>query len=414
MSNLTELNKLIIFRNILNDTILNRLLDSAVNDAPSISYQITHELLTKAEQLQLQGNALKSYLMYLILNDENIFSTTVETTGGAIGESLFKAVVHDISILQDVLKSDLRCLTNEFLEDFHPTHCTITSKIEEMTNYFLDNTGSCPAEKIFKKLVDYYTRFGHGEMAQYAAFRWSEDGVLVGVKHYDQIRLEDIIGYDRQKETLIRNTEAFLANKPANNVLLVGARGTGKSSSVKALVNRYFTDGLRLVEIAKHQIKYLHELMSSLRNRGKKFILFLDDLSFEDYEVEYKYLKSVLDGGVESKPANVIIIATSNRRHLVRELWNDRSENNSDIHRNDTINEKISLSDRFGITLTYLQPNQEEYLTIVEEMAKKHNIALCPAQLRSEAIKWELSHSGRSGRTAQQFISYILGNVKTG
>ncbi|MPN56567.1 hypothetical protein SDC9_204257 [bioreactor metagenome] len=154
--------------------------------------------------------------------------------------------------------------------------------------------------------------------------------------------------------------------------------------------------------------------MNSLRSRGKKFILFLDDLSFEDYEVEYKYLKSVLDGGVESKPANVIIIATSNRRHLVRELWNDRSENNSDIHRNDTINEKISLSDRFGITLTYLQPNQDEYLNIVEEMAKKYNVDLCPAQLRSEAIKWELSHSGRSGRTARQFISYILGSAKTG
>lgn len=414
MPNLTELNKLIVFRGILNDPILEKLLIPSANGSSPLTYQIIHELLTKAEQLQLRGSALKSYLLHLVLNDENILSTTIETVGGTVGESLFKAAVHDISILKDVLKSDFSRLSNDILDNFRPTYCSHTSKIDEVTNYFFDNNCNYTPEQVFKKLADYYIRYGHGEMAQYAAFRWSEEAGLIGVKHYDQIKLEDIIGYDRQKETLIRNTEAFLNNKPANNVLLVGARGTGKSSSVKALVNRYFTDGLRLVEIAKHQIKHLHELMNSLRSRGKKFILFLDDLSFEDYEVEYKYLKSVLDGGVESKPANVIIIATSNRRHLVRELWNDRSETNSDIHRNDTINEKISLSDRFGITLTYLQPNQDEYLTIVEEMAKKHNIVLCPTQLRAEAIKWELSHSGRSGRTAQQFISYILGSAKTG
>ncbi|MDD4601145.1 hypothetical protein SDC9_13745 [bioreactor metagenome] len=408
---LTELNKLIVYRDILKDPIIKRLLEPSSNNYCQIQYQIIYELLAQAEQLSLEGNVLKGYLLSLVLNDENIFCTTIENTNGKVGQSLLAAVAHDLAILKDIINSDLgTVLDHSILNNFRPTYDSQDIRLSDLTKLFTDSAYT--SEQLVEKLVQHYNRYGHGVMAQYAAFRWSDGYGLTGVKHYDQIKLEDIIGYDRQKEALIKNTEAFLNNQPANNVLLVGARGTGKSSSVKALVNRYFSDGLRLIEIAKHQLKNLHEIMSILRNHGKKFILYLDDLSFEDYEVEYKYLKSVLDGGVESKPPNVMIIATSNRRHIVRELWNERGENNSEIHRNDAINEKISLSDRFGITLTYLQPNQDEYLKIVEELAKKQGLTICPTLLRTEALKWELSHSGRSGRTAQQFISYLLGSSR--
>ena len=247
-------------------------------------------------------------------------------------------------------------------------------------------------------------------MARYTVFRWDLDLGLVPVRHPDRIQMDDLIGYERQKAVLTQNTEAFVAGRPANNVLLVGSRGTGKSSSVKALLNQYADIGLRLVEITKHDLRHLSSIMQALRERGKKFILFMDDLSFEEFEIEYRHLKSMMEGGVETKPDNVLIYATSNRRHLIKETWTDRTGANADdIHSWDTINEKISLSDRFGITLTFAPPNQDEYLRIVESMARKRNICLPSAELRAEAIKWETAHSGRSGRIAQQFIAHLEG-----
>ena len=207
------------------------------------------------------------------------------------------------------------------------------------------------------------------------------------------------------------NTQAFVEGRPCNNALLVGARGTGKSSSVKALVNQFYKQGLRLVEVSKHDQKDLYNVLKSLRTSGKRFIVFLDDLSFEENESEYKYLKSILEGGVETKPDNVLIYATSNRQHLIRETWNDRSGNSDDLHKFDTVNEKLSLADRFGLTVTFLAPNQEEYMTIIEELAKRHDVDLSSTELRAMALKWEMTRSGRSGRAARQFISHILGSA---
>ena len=220
-----------------------------------------------------------------------------------------------------------------------------------------------------------------------------------------------LIGYENQKEKLIKNTEAFLKNKPANNVLLYGDSGTGKSSSIKALLNRYATEGLRLIELAKYQMKELPKILEVLKDRGLYFIIFMDDLSFEDFETDYKYMKAIIEGGVEVKPNNVLFYATSNRRHLIKEKWSDRDQESGEIHLSDAIQEKISLASRFGITISYESPQQKGYLRIVKELAKQNNITLPVEELKERAIQWEMWNNGRSGRTAQQFIDYLLGEL---
>ena len=220
--------------------------------------------------------------------------------------------------------------------------------------------------------------------------------------------MKNLIGYQRQKEQLIQNTRAFVQGKPANHVLLVGARGTGKSSAVKALVTEYEDNGLRLVQVMKEQLRKLPEIMNTLRNyAGRKFILFLDDISFEDSDAEFKAVKSAIEGGVSSCPPNVRLYATSNRRHLVRETWRDREQD--ELYRDDSINETISLSDRFGLVVHYHTPDQDEYLAIIDHMLMQKGIHLSPEELRIAGLRWEMTHSGRSGRTAQQFVAHYLG-----
>lgn len=221
--------------------------------------------------------------------------------------------------------------------------------------------------------------------------------------------LSDLVGYEIQKKKLVENTEAFVKGKRANNVLLFGDSGTGKSTSIKAIVNQYYDDGLRMIEIYKHQFQYLSTVIADIKNRNYKFIIYMDDLSFEEFEIEYKYLKAVIEGGVETRPDNILIYATSNRRHLIKENWNDRNDqdNNNDKHHSDTVEEKLSLVNRFGVTISYEKPNQKEYFNIVINLAKRAGIIMSEEELTREANKWELSHGGISGRTAQQFVDYL-------
>lgn len=405
-----SLESLLIYRNLLNDQILSTLCTAYThNDLGPIRSQVCSELIQKAELLGLDGNIIKNYILYLLARDENVFSIMAEKNGSVIGSSLYKAVLQDITLLNDFLTNDFSALLQtEMLADYKPTNKIASQALSSLRKYFDPDSSYTPAE-IVKQLAQHYSQYGYGKMIDYAAFRWNLEDGLTGIAGNDPITLDDIIGYEKQKTVLIQNTEAFLQNKPCNNVLLTGARGTGKSSSVKALANRYYENGLRLVEIPKYELRNLHKAINSLRSFGKKFILFLDDLSFEEFEADYKCLKSVLEGGVEAKPDNILIYATSNRRHLIRENWNDRSEQDDDMHRFDTVNEKISLSDRFGITLTYFTPSQEEYFKIVEGIALKSNINLDAAMLKTEALKWEMSHSGRSGRAARQLVSHIMG-----
>lgn len=411
-NNQFTLNTLLVYRNILSDNIIKKLhLLLEKNSPHSLYYELYSELLIKAEQLHLEGNLLKNYIIYLILKDENIFSKTAEQSNGKLdlNSSLYQAALHDIKIIKDFIANSLFSLAGkdhlEFILNFVPTNKT-AANTPVVYNYFVGTT--YPPEQLVQELMNYYASFSSGIMSDYMTFRWNNDAGLIGIKNYDTIRMQDITGYEHQKEILVQNTLAFINNKPANNVLLIGSPGTGKSSSVKALINESFAKNLRLIEVSKLELKSLSTLMATLRNHSQKFIIFLDDLSFEEFEIEYKYLKSIIDGGVEVTPTNVLIYATSNRMHLIKETWDDRKGNTDDVHRFDTVNEKLSLSDRFGITLTYLSPNQIEYLTIVEQLSIKHNIELPLELLKAEALKWERQHNGRSGRTGQQFINHLL------
>lgn len=389
---------LLTCRNLLSDEIFNN----------TNKFETSAKLIERAENLGLSGNILKSYLIYKLAHEANLVSETVEMNGGKIGESLYNAFKHDIEILFDILNTNSNL--EELLKNYKPTvinktesFCELQEKLEDLRD----------AEEIARVFIEHYKKYGYGDIAAYRAFKWdSENKSLTGIKHFEKIRLEDLIGYVHQKELITKNTLAFLENKPANNVLLVGARGTGKSSGVKALVNEYYSQGLRLVQITKPQLKNLPEIMETLRKfASKHFIIFLDDLSFEETENEYKYLKSSIEGGVESRPENVLIYATSNRRHLIHETWRDRSDSQDDLYRDDSVNETISLSDRFGLIINYYAPTQTEYLEIIRHMLKKKNIALDDETLRIEGLRWEMSHSGRNGRTAQQFVNFYLGQL---
>ena len=223
------------------------------------------------------------------------------------------------------------------------------------------------------------------------------------------MHLDDLVGYERQKKKLVDNTLSFVNGQAANNCLLFGDAGTGKSSSIKAIMNEFYSKGLRLIEVYKHQFKDLPKIISQIKSRNYKFIIYMDDLSFEEFEIEYKYLKAVIEGGLETKPDNVLIYATSNRRHLIKESFDDVKDYKPELHSSDTVQEKLSLVARFGVTIYYGAPEKQEYDDIVINLAKKNGIEMDTDELLLEAGRWELNNGGRRGRCAQQFIIYLLG-----
>lgn len=384
--------------------VCRHLLDEEIFGGTADRFEISARLIEKAENLGLSGNLYRSYLIYLLAHEPNLVATSIEMHGGTIGESLREVFKHDIEILLPILRGELFG-DLKILNIYKPT---VENKNEAYNELIRRLERVNDAAEITYTFIEHYKRYGYGDIATYRAFRW--DGKLIGVRHFEKIQLDDLIGYAHQKELLTGNTSAFVSGKPANNVLLVGARGTGKSSSVKALVNEYYSKGLRLLQITKPQLKFLPEIMDALRKfLSKRFIIFLDDLSFDESETEYKYLKSAIEGGVESRPENVLIYATSNRRHLIRETWRDRSEEQEELYREDSANETISLSDRFGLIVHYYAPTQAEYLEIIRNMLKRQGVELDEELLRLEGLRWEMSHSGRNGRTAQQFVNYYLG-----
>jgi predicted AAA+ superfamily ATPase len=255
-------------------------------------------------------------------------------------------------------------------------------------------------------LARYYRSFGAGYFEGYDAFRWT--GELRGVGFADPVAMDDLIGCESQKKVLIENTEFLLAGLPSNNMLLYGDSGTGKSSSIKALLNMYKDRGLKLIDVPKEHLEALPDILEYVGGRGLKFIIFIDDLSFEENEVGYKAFKSVMEGSVGARAANTIICVTSNRRNIVKEVWKDR-ENEEDIHLRDNLQEKRSLADRFGLIIVYVAPMKREYLEIVLALAKKSGLDMDEEYLKEQALVWEIRHGGRSGRTARQFIDYMIG-----
>ena len=387
---------MIVLKNILEDDVFRAL--SKTHILTEDYLRATQLLIEHAETYGLRGNLTRAWFIYLIAHEPNLVSVTMERARGKIGDSLRNYFIRDLEKMMSHGSS--------VVNDYKPTierETPAKLELESLLQYA--NT----AEQIADAFIEYYRRFGYGDIADYRAFKWS-DGKLRGIEHFDNQSFDDLIGYRHQKEQLIENTEAFLDDRGANNVLLVGARGTGKSSSVKALVNRYFDRSLRLVQLTKPQLAELPTVMDTLRQfASRKFIVFLDDLSFEESEDEYKYLKSAMEGGVETRPENVLICATSNRRHLIRESWRDRSDGQEELYKQDSVNETISLSDRFGLIIHYAAPNQDEYLAIIRHMLGKNGVILDDEQLRIKGLRWEMTHSGRNGRTAQQFVTHYLG-----
>ena len=391
--------ELITCRHILDDRIVRNLeYDELSNNSLAL-------LVEQAEKLGFSGNLIKSHIINLLIRKPNLVSETIEKQGGIIGDSLKSIFVNDMKILLPILSGEAEYLNSDFVKDYKPTKIKSATSFNELEK--LLSEASTP-ESIAEIFINYYRRYGYGDIADYRAFRWNDK--LTGIRNFENIHLDDLIGYQHQKDLLTANTEAFVSNKPANNVLLVGARGTGKSSSVKALVNEYYDRSLRLLQITKPQLLNLPDIMEALRQfASKRFIIFLDDLSFEESDPEYKYLKSAIEGGVESRPENVLIYATSNRRHLIRETWRDRVDGQDELYRDDSVNETISLSDRFGLIIHYYAPTQAEYLAIIRHMLNKQGIEMSDENLRIEGLRWEMTHSGRNGRTAQQFVTNYLG-----
>ena len=359
------------------------------------------------------------------MTNENSFTLTAERVGASNG-SVNDFARHDFEIFRQLFNFDFGPLEKDLGIHCFTTICNYKSIPKNEKNYY--RTISEKVQALSKKLeaaavgdfftiiTDFYKHYGVGMFGLNRAFHIRNitgEVEFLPINNADKIVLSDLIGYEIQKKALIDNTEAFLAGKPANNCLLYGDAGTGKSSCVKALINEYYDSGLRMIEIYKYQFKDLSAIISAIKTRNYRFIIYMDDLSFEENEIEYKFLKAVIEGGVESRPDNVLIYATSNRRHLIKETWSDRNdmEYENDIHRSDTMEEKLSLAARFGVSINFNAPNKKEYNHIVTELAKKQlGRKINEEELLSLANKWELRHGGTSGRTAQQFINSLSGD----
>lgn len=369
-------------------------------------------------------NLWQCYLTWVLMTNQNAFALTCERVGSREG-SVNHFAQNDFAVFHRLFHYDFSKLEEDLGIDCFTTICRYQAIPKKERMYNRDAScqvrtlrraldAAADGEEMGRLVTDYYRHYGVGMFAMSRAFRiqHGEDGVeFLPISNIDGVMLDDLLGYERQKQELRRNTEAFLEGKHANNVLLYGDAGTGKSTSVKALINEYYDRGLRMIEIYKHQFGDLSAVQAQIKNRNYRFIIFIDDLSFEENEVEYKFLKAVIEGGVETRPDNVLIYATSNRRHLIRETWNDRTdmEHNGDIHRSDTVEEKLSLASRFGVAINYNAPTPKEYQAIVRTLAARQGIAMDEKQLLALANTWEVRHGGFSGRVAQQFVHYLEG-----
>ncbi len=385
-------------------------------------YRCLHELFELAGNLGFHGNLWHCYLANFLVNRENSYSRACEMRG-AIQGSVNEAALHDIAIFKELYDYDFAPMA-EFLQvpelamienytassqESKVYNRRICARICELAEHFCDNR--TPRE-MKDTLTEFYREYGVGKFGLHKSFRVERDekGVQVTpILNIAHVRLDDLVGYEIPKRKLIDNTEAFVSGRRANNCLLFGDAGTGKSSCIKAIANAYYERGLRIIEIYKHQFQALNDVIAQIKNRNYKFIIYMDDLSFEDFEIEYKYLKAVIEGGLEKKPENVLIYATSNRRHLIRENFSDREEIREDMHTGDTVQEKLSLVSRFGVTIYFGAPNKKEFQGIVTALARRAGIDMPEEELLLEANKWELSHGGLSGRTAQQFVDYLQG-----
>ena len=375
----TDLRNLVVCRDLLEDPVIQKIIElvefrekypssPAKNRMESfLQSEVAALLIQQAEKLGISGNLLPAYIVHLLAEGGNVAARTIEAVG-SYGKGLLDSLGDDMILLLPYLKVKTTVVIgrdNPFLNNYHP------AKKEQ--NLFETNLLQRLVEmktitSAARHLLRHYEKWGSGMMARYTAFRVGAGGTLIGIADFPVFNWDDLLGYEDQKYKLLTNTQNFMEGRPANNVLLTGARGTGKSTGVKALAAMFAADGLRLIQIGRDQLELVAPVLEKLNEiRSKKFILFFDDLSFDEGESGYKYLKSAIDGSVTAQPDNVLIYATSNRRHLLKETWSDRNDAlEAEVYRQDSANESISLSDRFGLILHYSTPSQEEYLQIID------------------------------------------------
>ena len=392
-------------------------------DTRALFYACIHRLIELAGSYGFHGNLWHCYLANLLVNNENSYSCGCEIRGAVEG-SINQAALHDIMIFKEFYDYDfdpvmMSLNVPEFAmvqkyqssrQESKVYNTRICARICELAEHFQEDH---TAEEMKDTLTQFYKEYGVGKFGLHKSFRLErdEEGLhIVPILNIAHVHLDDLVGYEIPKRKLIDNTESFVNGKKANNCLLFGDAGTGKSSSIKAIANEYYERGLRIIEVYKHQFRDLNDCISQIKNRNYKFIIYMDDLSFEEFETEYKYLKAVIEGGLERKPENVLIYATSNRRHLIRENYSDKEDIREDMHTGDTVQEKLSLAARFGVTIYFGSPDKKQFQQIVSVLAKRHGVQMKQEQLLAEANKWELAHGGLSGRCAQQFIDYLLGS----
>ncbi len=428
-----EISKLILYGSMPEDEILMKLSgifrafeEKTKDNATLIAeiYEQTKRILEVATDYAFDENLWHNYLTFLLITNENPFSITCEKMGARDGASVNTFVKNDYEVFRKLFNFDfapieealgIQCFS--ILQNY-----TAIGKPELMYNKNVSEKvralskkleGAKDTDAFFAAVTDFYRDYGVGMFGLNKAFRIRTEGegtVIYPINNMEVVTLDDLVGYELQKKKLIDNTEAFCKGLPANNVLLFGDSGTGKSTSIKAIVNQYYDKGLRMIEIYKYQFRYLSEVIAQIKNRNYRFIIYMDDLSFEEDETEYKFLKAVIEGGVETRPENILIYATSNRRHLINETWKDRRdvEMNQGIHHSDTMEEKLSLVHRFGLTIGYTKPTKKEFNHIVTELVQRAGLNLSEEELLAEANKFEMMYGGVSGRTAQQFVNYVL------
>ena len=420
---------LVLFRDVLDDSVgqawntLVRLLlraNAAVNIAVNTTAntdEIDAILIAYGEwmgALADRGMGWQEHLRDRILSADNQFARQA-----AMGEDV-------VPMVMDVARLDLRVLQRVYsvvCEDVADWVRELVPEVNDLPVWYDDvQVGDAPNDPFLKwfevndwgdygvQLASWYHRMGIGEFVRFRAFRY-ENKQLIGLETPDPVVLEELVGYGWQQDALIKNTAALMAGLPALHVLLYGSRGSGKSSLVKALLSRWSGQGLRLVEVMKSELSGLPTLIETLRGLPNKFIIFVDDLSFEEDDESYKSLKVVLEGTVTARAQNIVVYATSNRRHLVREFYGDRPrpKDADEIHNWDTVQEKLSFSDRFGMTLTFEPANQETYLEIVNHLVRRSNLVIPSEDLEFRALQWATRNNGRSGRTARQFVDFLLG-----
>ena len=429
-----QISNLILYSDLGEDSILLRLaeifedFEKRSDTTASLIRRVYREikkLLDLATKYGFDENLWHNYLTFVLVTNENSFSLTAERRGTKDG-SVNHFAKNDFRIFKSLFDFDFAPIENALGIDCFTTishykaikksekhyYRSVSEKVQKLSR---EIENAIDEEEIFRLITEFYGAYGVGMFGLNRAFRIQNLGggvEFLPINNTDKVMLSDMVGYELQKKQLVENTESFLRGKRANNVLLYGDAGTGKSSSVKALINEYYDSGLRMIEIYKHQFRDLSEIIATVKNRNYRFIIFIDDLSFEENELEYKFLKAVIEGGVETRPDNILIYATSNRRHLIKETWTDRNdmEFSDDMHRSDTMEEKLSLAARFGVTINFNAPNRKLYHDIVKAIAERQlTVKMSEEELLAAANRWELRHGGISGRTAQQFINFLEG-----